>query len=53
MKLCAVVVDTTPHGSNGSPSVSADSSGVARSSAKTVKTPWMFTLANRTSAQIG
>lgn len=53
VRLCAVVVDMTPQGLNGSPSASADSSGVAQWSAKTVKTLWMFTLANHTNAQIG
>lgn len=53
VKLCAVAVDMTPHGSNGSPSASADLSGAAQWSAKTVRTPWMFILANHTSALIG
>lgn len=53
VKLCAAVVDMTPRGLNGSLSASADSSGAAQWSAKTVKTLWMCILANHINAQIG
>lgn len=53
VKSCAVAVDMTPLGLDGSPNANANSNGAVQWSAETVRIPWTSTPANHTSALTG